>query len=112
MSDATASKVWNGLLILAAVIDWILRLHVSVRLHVSGRVTERVPRLPAVSESAGASWWHSRFRCYGPTGGAAYRRWPRGSPSTRAFCLSAPGVRFVVFEITATGVLSSASLAR
>jgi hypothetical protein len=34
------------------------------------------------------------------------RRWPSGIPSTRAFCLRAPGVRLSALEMVLTGVLS------
>jgi hypothetical protein len=34
------------------------------------------------------------------------RRWPSGIPTTRAFCLRAPGVRLSALEMVLTGVLS------
>jgi hypothetical protein len=34
-----------------------------------------------------------------------YRRWPTGIPRAKAFCRIAPAVRFMAFEILATGVL-------
>ena len=37
-------------------------------------------------------------------------RWPIENPMLRAFCLKAPALRFIVFEILLTGVLALEAL--